>query len=150
MLRSSLPDADIAMVPDPRLVPAASPAATPALSGAAIRAFTNIATLWRLSLEEQLALLGDPPRSTFYKWKKDPDAAHLGRDTLERISYLLGIYKSLQILLPDPAAADAWVRKPNDALPFGGRSALDRMLSGNVSDLFVVRQYLDAMRGGWA
>jgi hypothetical protein len=29
-------------------------------------------------------------------------------------------------------------------------SALDRMLSGHVSDLFVIRQYLDAQRGGWA
>ncbi|HYD80924.1 MAG TPA: MbcA/ParS/Xre antitoxin family protein [Paucimonas sp.] len=128
--------------------PAKNP--SPALSGAAIRAFLNIANLWQLDVEAQLTLLGDPPRSTFYKWKKQPDAAHLGRDTLERISYLLGIYKSLQILLPDPAAADAWIKKPNSAPLFGGKSALDRMLSGNVGDLFVVRQYLDAMRGGWA
>jgi hypothetical protein len=55
----------------------------------------------------------------------------------------------LQILLPEPAAADAWIKKPNSAPLFGGQSALDRMLSGNVGDLFVVRQYLDAMRGGW-
>ena len=44
-------------------------------------------------------------------------------------------------------AADAWLRRPNDAPLFGGRSALDRMLSGQVSDLFLVRQYLDAERG---
>jgi hypothetical protein len=30
---------------------------------------------------------------------------------------------------------------------FGGRSALDRMLSGNVADLYQVRQYLDSQRG---
>ena len=66
---------------------------------------------------------------------------------LERLSYLLGIYKSLQILLPDPVAADAWVRRPNTALLFGGRSALERMLSGQVADLYVVREYLDAQRG---
>ena len=64
----------------------------------------------------------------------------LSRDTLERLSYLLGIYKALQILLPDPAAADAWVRRPNAAPLFAGRSALDRMLAGNVSDLSAVRQ----------
>jgi hypothetical protein len=63
---------------------------------------------------------------------------------------LLGIYKALQILLPDPQAADAWVRQPNQAPFFGGRSALERMLSGHVADLFVVRRYLDAQRGGWA
>ena len=43
--------------------------------------------------------------------------------------------------------ADAWLRKPNEAATFGGKSALERMLSGNVADLFVVRQYLDAQRG---
>ena len=74
--------------------------------------------------------------------------ASLSRDTLERLSNLLGIYKSLQILLPDPAAADAWVRQPNTAPPFGGSSALARMLAGNVSDLNQVRRYLDSVRGG--
>jgi hypothetical protein len=99
-----------------------------------------------------MVLLGDPPRSTFYKWRDAlaGDApGKLPRDVLERISYVLGIYKALQILFPDPARADAWVRRPNDAPPFGGRSALERMLSGNVGDLYLVRQYLDAERGGW-
>ncbi len=67
---------------------------------------------------------------------------------LERLSNLLGIWKSLQILLPEAAAADAWLRQPNTAAPFGGRSALDRMLAGNVSDLHLVRRYLDGVRGG--
>lgn len=119
-----------------------------AMSPAAIRAFDNIARLWKLDLDMQLTLLGNPPRSTFYKWKKEPASARLGRDTLERISYILGIYKALQILLPEPAVADGWIHKPNSASIFGGKSALQRMLSGNVADLYVVRQYLDAMRGG--
>lgn len=123
--------------------------ATADISPAAVRAFGNIAHLWHLDIEAQLTLLGSPPRSTYYKWKKAPESAHLGRDTLERISYLLGIYKALQILLPDEKAADAWIKKPNAAPLFGGKSALQRMLSGNVADLYVVRQYLDAMRGGW-
>ena len=62
-----------------------------------------------------------------------------------RISYILGIYKGLQILLPK--TADQWVRKPNRAGIFGGRSALERMASGNVADLYVVRQYIDAQCG---
>lgn len=134
-------------LPLPSPISHVSPAA---LSGAALRAFSNIANLWQLSTEEQLLLLGSPPRSTFFKWKKQPESANLARDTLERISYILGIYKALQILLPDPAAADSWIKKPNSAPLFGGKSALDRMLSGNVADLYVVRQYLDAMRGGWS
>lgn len=125
-----------------------SPVPPERMAAAGLRAFGRIAELWGLSVEEQLKLLGSPPRSTFYAWRKHPERAALSRDTLERLSNLLGIYKSLQILLPDEPAADAWVRKPNQAPLFGGRSALDRMLAGNMSDLFAVRSYLDAMRGG--
>jgi hypothetical protein len=116
------------------------------LGGAGLRAFVNIAEAWGLTIAEQLKLLGIASRSTFFKWRRERNP-RLPRDTLERISYLLGIYKSLQILLPDPQIADQWVRKPNTAPAFGGRSALERMLSGQVADLYVVRQYLDAQRG---
>jgi len=124
--------------PDPKIV-----------SGPALRAFFQIAEKWGLDVEVQMKLLGVTARSTYFKWKKDVQG-HLPKDTLERISYVLGIYKALQILLPDEKAADAWIKKPNSAPLFRGKSALDRMLSGQVSDLFVVRQYLDAQRGGWA
>jgi hypothetical protein len=117
-----------------------------AAGGAGLRAFANIAEAWGLSVAEQLKLLGIASRSTFFKWRRERQP-RLSQDTLERLSYLLGIYKSLQILLPDTHAADAWVRQPNAAAPFGGRSALERMLSGQVADLYVVRQYLDAQRG---
>ena len=119
------------------------------LSGPALRTFFRIAELWSLSVEEQMTLLGLAARSTFFKWKKDPNVV-LPKDTLERISYIAGVYKALQILLPDEKAADEWVKQPNAAPLFSGRSALDRMLSGQVADLFLVRQYLDAERGGWA
>lgn len=114
--------------------------------GAGLRAFAKIAELWRLSIPEQLTLLGITSRSTYFKWRKEVDPK-LPRDTLERLSYLLGIYKALQLLLPDNQAADEWIRRSNDAPLFGGRSALERMLSGNVADLYIVRQYLDAQRG---
>lgn len=137
----------------PRPAPATEDAARPdsrAMSAAGLRAFFNIARDWGLGTEQQMVLLGSPGRSTFFKWKAAPESADLKRDTLERLSYILGIYKALQILLPDATAADAWVKKPNDAPLFGGRSALERMLGGNVADLLAVRQYLDARRGGWA
>jgi len=114
--------------------------------GAGLRAFAKIAEAWGLTVAEQLRLLGIASRSTFFKWRREPDP-RLPQDTLERLSYLLGIYKSLQILLPDPKAADEWVRRPNSAPPFGGGTALERMLSGQVADLYVVRQYLDSERG---
>jgi Protein of unknown function (DUF2384) len=119
------------------------------LSGPALRTFFRIAEGWGLSVEEQMKLLGLTNRATLYNWRKDKDVA-LPKDTLERISYIFGIFKALQILLPDEKAADAWVKRPNAAPLFAGKSALDRMLAGQVADLYVVRQYLDAQRGGWA
>jgi len=116
------------------------------LSGPALRAFFGIAKSWKLSTEEQMGLMGlGDRRSTFFHWKKH--GGNLPLDTLERISYLLGIYKALRILLPSEEAAHLWVKKPNKAPLFGGKPALVRMMRG-VVDLFVVRQYLDAQRGG--
>lgn len=117
------------------------------VSTPALRTLFRIADAWKLGAKEQMTLLGSPPRSTFYKWKQGEQVV-LPHDVLERISYIFGIYSALQVLLPKPEAADAWIKKPNAAPLFGGRSALDRMLSGQVADLYVVRQYLDAQRGG--
>jgi Protein of unknown function (DUF2384) len=111
---------------------------------AGLEAFFKMADLWGLSIEEQMRLLGSPPRSTFFKWKKE--GGTISKDTLERISHLLGIYKALQILLPDTGAADAWVKRENEF--FKGRTALDVMLGGQVVDIYRVREYLDAQRGG--
>lgn len=119
-------------------------------AGAALRTFFRIAEDWHLSTDQAMTLLGfdERTRSTFFKWKRDPESARLTREKLERLSYLFGIYKALQVLLPKAESADGWIHRPNRAGPFGGHSALERMLSGNVADLYVVRQYLDAQRGG--
>lgn len=114
----------------------------------ALRTFFRIAGAWGLSTQDARTLLGSPPESTFYKWKAGR-VGQVSRDVLERVSYILGIYSALQILLPDPGAADAWIKRDNTAPTFGGHPAIDRMLSGNVSDLYLVRQYVDAQRGGW-
>ncbi len=117
------------------------------LSAPALRGFFGIADAWRLTAAERQRLLG-LPASTYHKYRKAPNSARLSRDTLERISYVFGIFKALNVLLPRPEAADAWVRRPNAAAPFGGASALERMLRGNVGDLYAVRRYLDGERGG--
>jgi hypothetical protein len=114
------------------------------LTAPALRTFFRIAEAWGLKESEQMRLLGLDSRSTFHSWKRG-DVSAIPKDALERISYVFGIYKGLQILLP--RTADEWVRKPNQATIFGGRPAIERMTSGNVADLFVVRQYIDAQRG---
>jgi hypothetical protein len=69
---------------------------------------------------------------------------------MERLSLLLGIYKSLEMLLPRADAADGWIKQPNSNPLFGGQTPLERMLAGHIEDLSMVRRHLDAERGGWA
>jgi len=114
------------------------------VAATALKAFFNLAGEWALTVEDQLTLLGRPSRRTYFRWRTGEVAA-LPTDTLERISVLLGIYKALAILLPDPARANAWIKRANG--DFGGRTALDVMRQGRVDDLYQVRRYLDGWRG---
>lgn len=113
------------------------------LDGPALRTFAGLAAAWALSEAEQASLLGLPDAFTLQKWKASP-STQLPDETLERISYLLGIFKAINTLLPDEGRADQWLRAPNSAPLFAGSSALDRMMMGKVSDLRCVRQYLEA------
>lgn len=114
-----------------------------ALSGPALRSFFAIAARWDLTEEEQMRVLGISDAATLKSWRFDGDVC-LALETLTRISAMLGIYAAISIILPVPASADAWMRAPNQAALFGGRSALDRMLDGGLDDLLAVRRYLDA------
>lgn len=124
----------------------AAPSADPMTvdSRTALDAFFRVADAWGLSTDQQIILLGAPARSTLFKWKKE--GGLLPNDTIERISHILNIYKCLEILLPEPSAADGWIKRPNRY--WEGQSALDKMLRGRVADIIDVRRYLDASRGG--
>lgn len=128
-----------------RTAPSAAPDPVD-LAGPGLRTVFRIAEAWGLGNAELSRLLGEPSRSTFYRWKAG-DIGPVGRDLIERISYLLGIYKALAILLPRAEDAHAYLRRPNSAPVFGGQSPLQVMLHGQVADLYRVRQYLDAERG---
>ena len=97
-------------------------------------AIFNIFSQWRLTGAQQMTLLGLSNEKTLYNWKSQPEKAKLTRDLLERTSYILGIYKSLQILLPDQSLADKWLDTPNDNPLFNGTAPLDRLLAGHVVD----------------
>ncbi len=124
------------------------PAVRRRLSAPALRTFFRIASGWGLSVVEQRALLGWPAASTFHKYKAG-DIAAMSFDTLTRISLVIGIYKSLQILYPEPAFADRWIRMPNTNPLFGGRPALTLMTDAGIDGLYQVRRLLDGRRGGW-
>ncbi|MCG8673462.1 MAG: MbcA/ParS/Xre antitoxin family protein [Pseudomonadales bacterium] len=122
------------------------------INAAALLNFFGITDDWCCTAKDQMVLLGAPSKSSFYRMKEFVDGKtekppKLGRDALERISYIMGIFKALNILLPSERRAAEWVRKENNHPLFGGRSALDVMLQGRVIDLADIRRYLDAERG---
>lgn len=119
------------------------------LSGPALRTFFRLAGLWKLSTAEQMGLLGFPPKSTFYQWRKTPGSASLSDDALQRLSLIFGIFEELQTLMPTPEAADNWVRLANDVPLFGGKAPIFLMSSGRLDDLLGVRRYLYAVGEGW-
>jgi uncharacterized protein (DUF2384 family) len=126
---------------------ARSPAKLKTLSPTAIRAFRDIAQHWTLAPIEQRILLGVLPQSTYTKYMRDPDSALLSYDTLQRISMLLGIFKAINILLPDEQLADAWIATPNAHPLFKGKSAKELLLDGSFESIAAVRAYLDTQRG---
>ena len=126
---------------------AADPLASRAHAAAGLKAVFALAEYWRLSADQARILLGQPSPRTFYNGK----AGRVGRpshDTMSRIGYLLGIHKALRTLFSNPDNVYGWINRDND--DFNGQSPLQRMLGGDVTDLAYVRQYLDALRGGWA
>lgn len=110
----------------------------------ALRAVIRLFAHWQLTDEQSANLLGQPVVRTFQRWKAG-GTPKIGPDLMARLSNLLGIHKALRLLFAQPERAYAWVKKPNQA--FGGASALDIMLGGQLTDLMRVRRYLDAARG---
>ena len=115
------------------------------LSRSALRAFFNTIARWQVRDEDARRLLG-VAASTLYEYKRNPQRV-LDQDKLMRISYLIGIYKNLQIL-HDGGLADRWVGMPNQNRIFAGRTPLDYMIRGGLPAMQTVRRLLDARRGG--
>jgi hypothetical protein len=116
------------------------------LSPSAIRAFLNIMERWGVRDEDARALLGGISNGRFYEMKKDPQRT-LDADALTRVSYLVGIFKALNILYSE-ALADAWMQRPNTSRIFGGATPLAYMIRGGLPAMQTVRRLVDARRGG--
>jgi len=112
-------------------------------AAAMFRAALNLFRLWGLS-DDQSAQLLDLPVRTYRRWKAE-EIGRIGRDGRARLSNLMGIHKALRLTFREPQRGYAWIKAPNTA--FGGKSALEVMLGGELTDIMRVRRYLDAERG---
>jgi len=113
----------------------------------ALKGFFGVCREWGCTEEEMMQMLGGVSRSTLVRYQALPHVK-LSRDTLERISYVLGIYKSLRIMYPTAERANCRVRLETSEVPFAGTSALDFMARGSLTHLMEARRYFDAKRAG--
>jgi hypothetical protein len=116
------------------------------LSPSALRAFFNILERWNVKDEDGRDLLGGVSNGTFYAMKRNPKKT-LGSDQLLRLSYLIGIFKALNVLYSEKLA-DAWMQQPNSNRIFEGSTPLAYVRRGGLPALQTVRRLLDARRGG--
>jgi hypothetical protein len=132
----------------PHTQSARTPAAgLPEHGAAGLRTVFRIFDELGITADEGRVLLGGLARTTYYRWRKHPEQASIHQDLLERLSYLLGIYKAIAILVPDERQQAAFLRRANSHPVCGGRTPLEVMLGGQVADLYRVRRWLDGERG---
>jgi len=131
--------------PEP-LVDVASRPARERLSPSALRAFVNIMDRWEVKDGDARDLLGGISNGTLHAIKRR-EKKLLNADELLRVSYLVGIFKALNILY-SAALADAWMKRPNTNPIFGGDTPLDYVRKGGIPALQTVRRLLDSRRGG--
>src|SRR5699024_1610640 len=119
------------------------PDALPTDASGAIRTVLRILDAWEATPLEAQQLLGIAP-STYRAWRKNPPArpAH---ERLMRVSYVLGIWKALNVLLPSAEICRRWPRSPNSAPLFRGKTPMEVLASGDPDALRDVREWLDGL-----
>ncbi|EAZ96993.1 antitoxin Xre-like helix-turn-helix domain-containing protein [Marinobacter sp. ELB17] len=114
----------------------------------ALQGFLGITSDWDCSTEERTQLLGGVSRATLNNYRK-LKPTRLSRDTMERVSYVMGIYKAVRVMYPTAERAHRRIRLGSTDFPFSGKSPMEFMAQGSIRHLLLTRRYFDAKRG-WA
>jgi hypothetical protein len=122
------------------------PQFTPPEVHAMQRAMLQLGQRWELTDEQLSIVLGNISVRTLQRWKHG-QYGRPGVDVCARMSNLLGIHKALRLLFKETVRGFGWIKRPNRV--FGGQTALDIMLGGQLTDLMRVRRYLDTVRAPW-
>lgn len=119
------------------------------LSGPGLKAFRHITSAWELSANDQVKLLGQSSRSTYYRWlrkQRSGERLVIPQDVLMRISAVLNIHRNLVELFPIKEEALIWLRGKHFGQVFGGRAPLAVLLEDGDRGLEVVARYLHSWR----
>jgi Protein of unknown function (DUF2384) len=112
----------------------------------AVDALVKTCQRWHLSTSDQITLLGYGGSESLGLQFLEGRLSAPPQDARDRGGYVLGISLGLGALFNDSEEAELlWLREPRPAL--GGRSAIEFMLEGRMSNLMVVAQMVAAERG---
>lgn len=120
---------------------------TPQDRGMLARMVMTLLDHWKLSTEDQAALLGIAAsnRAALTRYRKG-EAIGTSRDQYERVGHLLGIHKNLRLLFPQNLdLAYRWMSTRNRA--FDNLTPVEVVKEWGFAGLLMVRGYLDRARG---
>jgi len=115
--------------------------------GALAKMVMTLLDHWKLSTEDQAALLGiaTSNRAALTRYRKG-ETIGTSRDQYERVGHLLGIHKNLRLLFPqNRELAYRWMTTRNKA--FDHLTPVEVVKEWGFSGLLMVRGYLDRARG---
>lgn len=115
--------------------------------GALAKMVMTLLEHWKLSTEDQAALLGlaASNRAALTRYRKG-EAIGSSRDQYERVGHLLGIHKNLRLLFPqNRELAYRWMTTRNRA--FDNLTPVEVVKQWGFAGLLMVRAYLDRARG---
>ncbi len=118
----------------------------PELKSVALKAFSQIADRWSLTIPEA-AKLADMSVSTWKRARKAGYSGDITHDQMLRLSAIVGIYKSIELYFDKPIASQ-WIKMQNRGPEFEGHRPIDALINGGLPKFLLVRNYLDALRGG--
>lgn len=111
----------------------------------ALSAFHKICAVLDLTMKERAQMLG-VSRSTLRRWKaracKDPDK-------LDRMALFVRIFDLAAQAFPGPHGGQGWLRRPNEAQIFGGKTPLSMIMNGRNEKLIRVCDYLTVALRTW-
>lgn len=109
-----------------------------------LRIFFKISKTWKLNVKEEMRLLGIKSYQDLGKRRRGK--VILTNIEIEMLGWSFDIFRDLYDLFPNSESARCgWMkRKPNDALIFGGKSAMEYIMESNMylERILNVRNYL--------
>ncbi len=115
--------------------------------GALAKMVMTLLDHWKLSTEDQAAILGLAPnnRAALSNYRSGKPIG-TSRDQYERVGHLLGIHKNLRLLFPQNRdLAYSWMTTRNRA--FDHRTPVEVIKEWGFAGLLMVRGYLERARG---